>query len=438
MSKKMLAVIILCLGSLALVSSRPIGCETDNKNYFSKISGYWNPIIDLFDYCSFNKSGEDALKIHSSFEQNEFSEWMIPNINKILPKNHYFILVLDEGDLYAYSLENGEKYKISAKKISAIRQLSFDGKLLELISGDKSIFVDLEKEITFSHPIYKSQECLTRPVSPDMHWKIDLCGPYKKEVNFINIATKKNEYSIVMPNNWNEFLSWSFNRNLLALVQTDLEYIEPNQPGSISIIDTSCLELKTNCKPEIIHSIQIDDYPMWGGIASSWSPNNESLAFVNINRPADIILLDISSLARKKIEFSENEIISSIYWSPNGRSLLLKQGEDIKYLTISNNDLKSVIIKTSAVPKGWLSTYRRPIFIKGNTLIVTGAGLGLKLQKEHDLKSEIYRPLLNDEKVIVVENPIEVENFTWLKVKTERDNLYGWLIVNSDSFSMEW
>jgi hypothetical protein len=382
-----------------------------------------------------NVSREKRENPQLNLSMNEFDNWIYKDSLMGLKNNQFYVLYILDNSLHVISTDGKYDVQISKREVFFGSQISYDGKIIALFSQDEYPVIDLSGMKSFDYKNCQSVECFGRGNSIPLGWSVDFGGENKREIQFTNKFNKQQRFTVDMPREYNDFPLWSYDGSQMALVQADLDRMNENQPGSFYFLDTSCLGLENPCQPKISRSFTLENYPMWCGITATWSADNEFLAFVNINMPEDIVLLDSNNNFRK-IPNNQNEIIRRIFWSPDGRHLLIQQAADIKIMNISTGEETILLSESSAEPIGWFSTFAAPIFKVGNSLQVSGAGKGMGVHTDPNQESQILRKLSTDDTVYLIDGPINHGKEIWWEIQLEKERSQGWVLQKNDWFVM--
>jgi Tol biopolymer transport system component len=193
---------------------------------------------------------------------------------------------------------------------------------------------------------------------------------------------------IEFPKDVEPFFSWSPNSSRIVFAsgeKLDTGLLSCNTDLYMASADGSKLHRLTDTTDN-------DSYPVW-------SPEGNSLAFTRA--PCDsgtsgfqqIYLIHVESLVLRKITEQSNLVIEGLAWSP------------------------------------W------PAFQVGRLLTITELGDDLNLRSSPALSATILEKLKSSEKIMVLEGPVENDEYLWWRVRVESSEKEGWVADNPGWFT---
>ena len=187
---------------------------------------------------------------------------------------------------------------------------------------------------------------------------------------------------------------------------------------------------------------KIVDEPISG---FTWSPNGNHIVIVSANDCEDLYIINIDGSGIRQLTDRPGSEISPA-WSPDGKwiafmgtdtcgggaiswEIFLIQPDGSGLIQLTNNPHRH------PVSPSWSPL---PALSSGKNFTITESGDFLNLRKIPSMNGEVLDQLNEGEEILVLEGPVEEDEYLWWKVRVIGSSLLGWVAENPGWFDGEW
>jgi Tol biopolymer transport system component len=169
------------------------------------------------------------------------------------------------------------------------------------------------------------------------------------------------------------------------------------------------------------------------------SPDGSKFALsIYRNQDQDIYIINIKERALLPF-ILEPTVDQEPSWSPDGDWIVFHRatgilsgdffviqtnGEGLKQITFHNQNQNQYKFQFNPI---WSPL---PGLEPGKGFTVTGLGAGVRLRTSHHLQGEILRQLKRGNEIVVLDGPVEEDDYLWFRVRVEGSQEEGWVIDN--------
>lgn len=349
--------------------------------------------------------------------------------------------------LFVVSLDGQFQARLMGYNLGG-QAISPDGRLIEYGAVEWKERAVLNLETNSLTPI-RTGACTYYAISPVLDWlALDCSG----RVCVAPADESEPTCLQAAPSDIEAFIKarWSPNGSWLALfkVMTGMVVSKDERPmKGLYLMDAICLSEPKSCAEALSGPYNPPDLWLRGPLV--WSPDSRQIAALSEDGEGPILIFDLEAESFRRAPLPEGDgPISGLAWSPDGSWLAYSRKEraggptGIYLLNVSSGKVKSLINSSWDLEViSWLNkpdpNAPPPFFQLGIAFKVTEAGNLLNLRGWHTIWSEPVMKLKAGTDIMILEGPVEADDYIWWRVRVLPNGPEGWLVEKREWFTPE-
>jgi len=183
--------------------------------------------------------------------------------------------------------------------------------------------------------------------------------------------------------------------------------------------------------------------PIGGGL--TWSPDGEKLAFYSDDVCSNLFVVNRNGSELRQVTDSFGSDIAPA-WSPSGEWIAymsaeecegVLEGWEIYLIHPDGTNLVQITNNPQRHPFG-LAWSPLPALQSGRNYTITKSGDLLNLRDSPSIGGSVIEKLREGEEILIMEGPVEADDYLWWRVRVTRSSREGWVAENPGWFDGEW